>query len=362
MALAVTVASVFVIPPDPPPPRDHSGGSGSGSGKKRSRAASIDWYGAAMVTAGLLTLLFALTEGNVAGWRTPWVPTLIAVSVLVIAAFVLWQHRLETTPGAKPPLVRISIFRKTPRLGAVMLIMALFFASFNSYLVYATYHIQSYQGLSPLQTMLRFVPTGAGGALVALVVARLMHRVPTLLILAVGNLSISAANLLFALPIPDSASYFAWTFPAMLLAVVGADTTWPSLTLFTSRALPPGDQAVGGALINAAGQVGRAVGLALATAVQTAVVARERGVPVQRAGAMIPGDAPTLAGIRAASWTNFALGLASLALVPMAFRTMEIVGKAPAVAPSRVRLESGGGEEGIAIQEGAGNEKRRVDE
>ena len=345
MALAISVTSIFVIPPEPTrvPPQG-----------PRSRAASIDWYGAVMITTALLALLFALTEGNVVGWGTPWVPVLIAVSILVIIAFVFWQHRLESR-GIKPPLIKISMFKKTPRLGAVMLIMALFFSSFNSYLIYATYYIQDYQGYSPLQTMLRFIPTGVGGAIVAFIVARLMDKVPTLFILITGNLAISISNLLFAVPIPPSTSYFAWTLPAMLLAVVGADTTWPSLTLFTSRALPPEDQAVGGALINAVGQLGRAIGLAISTAVQTAVVAKARGVSVEDAGGMEKGDGPTLKGIRAGSWTNFALGILSLALVPLAFRSMEIVGRA---APTPPRPERSGGEEGI-MNEGDVNGKSK---
>lgn len=338
MAGFISAAGCFVIPPPPPSVVQLN------SGKKKS-AASIDWVGAVLVTVGLLLLLFCLTEGNVVGWATPWIPALIVVSVLIIVAFVFWQSYLENK-GKRAPLVKVSMFHNL-RFSAVMLIMCLFFASFNNYLIFATYYFQDFQGLSPLQTMLRFIPTGVFGAIVAMIVAKIMDRVPTVFILGCGNISVSIACLLFAVPIPPSTNYFAWALWGMILAVIGADTTWPSLTLFTSRALPPEDQAIGGALINAVGQLGRAIGLAISTAIQTSVVANQRGVAVEEAGGMEKGDGATLMGLRAASWMNFAFGVVSLCIVPFAFRSMEIIGKAQKEGDRK----AGGGEEGIMNEE-----------
>jgi hypothetical protein len=349
MAGAISVLGIIVIPPPPPAVTQAL------EGGDRKSAASVDWIGAFLVTVGLLLLLFALTEGNVVGWSTPWVSALIVVSLLIVAAFVFWQRHLENG-GSRPPLVKVSLFRNL-RFSAVMLIMCVFFASFNNYLIFATYFFQDYQGLSPLQTMLRFIPTGIGGCIVAAIVAKILDRVPTVFILLCGNLSVSVACLLFAVPIPPSTSYFAWALWAMLLSVIGADTTWPSLTLFTSRSLPPEDQAVGGALINAAGQLGRAVGLAISTATQTAVMASARGVSVEHAGGMEAWDSPTLKGIRAASWVNFGLGVASLVIVPFAFRSVEIVGKAP--SPSG-ESKADGGKEGI-MNEARGDQEKRAE-
>lgn len=310
--------------------------------------------------------MFALTQGNVVGWSTPWIPVLIVISVIIIGLFAAWQHYLETKT-TRPPLVKVSIFRNL-RFSAVMVIMGLFFASFNNYLIYATYYLQDYQGHSPLQTMLRFIPTGVTGALVAFIVAQLLGRVPTLFLLVTGHVAVSLASLLFAVPIPPSTSYFAWAMIAMILSVVGADTSWPVLTLFVSAKLPQEDQAIGGALINAVGQFGRAIGLAISTAIQTAVMASERGVDVKNAGGMIMGDDATLKGIRAASWLDFGYSMASLVLVLIAFRSMEIVGKAKPlpvrssggeVSSEQGRAERGeGDEEPTAVQESAEDEKR----
>ncbi|POR36540.1 Putative MFS-type transporter [Tolypocladium paradoxum] len=348
MAGVITVAGIVFIPPAPPPPSNATALGGS----KPASNPSIDWIGAALITVGLVGLMFALTEGNVVGWRTPWVPVTIVASLLVVAAFVVWQRHLELA-GGRPPLVKVSIFRNL-RFSAVMVIMGLFFASFNNFLVYATYFFQGFQGLNPLQTMLRFVPTGVSGAVVAIIVAQLLSRVPTLFILVCGNLAVSLASLLFAVPIAPTTSYFAYGLPAMILSVIGVDTTWPCLTLFTSQALPREDQAIGGALINAVGQFGRAIGLAISTAIQTAVTADARGVNINEAGGMEPWDPASLRGIRAASWMNVGFGMASLAFVFVAFRSMEIVGRAgPGPPPPRL-----GGEEGILNEENTDVERK----
>ncbi|KAK3337864.1 major facilitator superfamily-domain-containing protein [Neurospora tetraspora] len=318
LAAIITVAAIFVIPP--PKHTLHQDGA--------SVKGSVDWIGAVLITAGLLVLLFALTEGNVVGWRTPWVPVLIVVAVALVAVFVLWQRHLEKT-GKQAPIMKVSMFHNK-RFSAAMLIMALFFSSFGGWMVFATYFYQDYQGQSLIQTTLRFLPTGVMGLVCAFVVSQLLSRVPTYMMLAFGNACVAITCILFAAPIPPHTSYWAWAFIGMILSVIGADTAWPCLILFTSHSLPQADQALGGALVNACGQIGRAIGLAIATAIQTAVMAQQRGVSVEDAGSMKEWEDASLAGIRAANWFHMALGLCSLAVVLIAFRGSGIIGKIPA--------------------------------
>lgn len=333
LGVLVTAAGVFFIPQPP--------ASTAPSKKGLALLEDVDWLGGFLVTAGLLALLFALTEGNVVGWSTPWVPVLIVVAVILLGVFYYWQWYQESHTTRRP-LIKVSIFRNG-MFCAGLAIMALFFASFNNFIVYATYFFQDYQGLGPLQTTLRFIPTGVTGVLVAFLVSRLISRVPTWILLLCANAAMSVSCLLFAVPLPPSTSYFAFGLPAFILSVIGADITWPCLTLFTSKSLPQEDQAMGGGLINASAGVGRAIGLAIDTAIQTAVLARERGVSVEHAGKITKWDEPSVVSIWAANWFNFALALFCVGVVCIAFRGTGIVGGRDKAKekPSAERSEAG---------------------
>ncbi|KAF2465631.1 MFS general substrate transporter [Lindgomyces ingoldianus] len=310
LAFIVTIAGYFVIPLP------------SLQQEPISIRKSVDWVGGTLITVGLLILLFALSEGNVVGWSISWIPILIAVSMFIIAVFVVWEWYLENKTERRP-LMKISIF-KNVRFSAANIIMLLFFASFNNFLIFATYWFQDYLALSVIQTTIRFIPTGVSGVIVAFITAQLLSRVRGDFLLTFGTASVSISSLLFAIPIPASTTYWAYGFPAMVLSVCGADTLYPALTLFTAKSLPPEDQALGGALINAVGQVGRAIGLAIATAVQTAVIAREKGLSVEAIGStgqgLRPMDEALKAGLRSASWFNLSIGVAALVVVLVFFR------------------------------------------
>ncbi|KAE9972043.1 hypothetical protein EG328_005265 [Venturia inaequalis] len=309
-----TVVAFFVIPL-PPAHLQHT------------TKLTVDWIGGALITVGLLMLMFALTEGNVVGWSTPWIPVLIVLSLAIIGLFIFWQWYLENKT-MRQPLMKISIWH-SQQFCAAMIIMALFFSSFNNYLIFVTYFFQEYQGLSVIQTMIRFIPTGVAGILAACITGFLLSRVKANYILVWGTICVAVSSLLYAVPIPPTTTYWAWSFPAMVLAVFGADTLYPTLTLFTAQSLPSSDQAMGGAIINAVGQIGRAISLAITTAIQTAIIANKRGVSLEEVGShgtVTRGDAAFLAGLRAAMWTGFAMAITACFVVIVAFKGAGKVG------------------------------------
>ena len=313
LAAMVTVAGHFVIPV--PKPRT----------EPMDLKNSVDWAGGATITISILVLLFALTEGNVVGWATPWIPVLIILSFLLLAAFVLWQIHLEKNTNRRP-LMKISMF-KDPKISAAMVSMLCFFSAFSSYLVFATYFYQEYQGLSAIQTTIRFLPTGVVGIIAIFIVSQLLSRVKVYYILMWGMLCCAVACLLFAVPIPPHTTYWAFGFPAMCLSVLGADALFPSLLLFIAQSLPKEDQALGGATINCVGQVGRAIGLAICTAVQVAVQSSKESSSSAVTGEGSIGNHAYLSGLRGALWFNFGTAMAGFVVVALFFRGTGKVGK-----------------------------------
>jgi MFS family permease len=313
LAAMITVAGHFVVP----------------QSKQRTQPMdlknSVDWAGGATVTVAILVLLFALTEGNVVGWATPWIPVLIVISLLLLAAFVVWQMYLEKKTTRRP-LMKISMF-KDHKISAAMFAMMTFFGAFSNYLIFATYFYQEFEGRSTIQTTLRFLPTGVVGIIAIFVVSQILSRVKVYYILMWGMLCCAVACLLFAVPIPVGTTYWAFGFPAMCLSVLGADTIFPSLLLFIAQSLPKEDQALGGATINCVGQVGRAIGLAICTAIQVAVQESKESGSSAVTGEGSVGNFAYLSGLRGALWFSFGTAMAGLLVVAATFRGTGKVGK-----------------------------------
>lgn len=350
LAFSITIAGYFAIP------RSQDSISDS---RSESLSHLVDWVGGILITLGLLALMAALTEGNVVGWATAYIPVLFVIAAVLIILFLFWISHLErggnlrslcscfelhrrnrrpqTFGPSRPqplarhrPLIKPSIFRKNHRVAYVQFIQALSFSAFNNFLIFATFTFQNHQHLDPIQTTLRFIPTGVAGLLIVLVTSYVLSRVPGFVILTVGCTAVAIACLLFAAPIPDGTTYWAYGFPAMVLSVVGADTVSPCLTLFTIQSLDQEDQAMGGGIVNASGQVGRAVGLAIATAVQVAV---ERHVLAGgNAGGLVlehedVAATAQLAGYRAADYISLAFACVATLIALIAFPGAGVVGK-----------------------------------
>ena len=314
LAAMITVAGHFVIPQ--PKPRT----------QPMDLKNSVDWAGGATVTIAILVLLFALTEGNVIGWATPWIPVLIVLSFLLLAAFVMWQMYLEKKTTRRP-LMKISMF-KDYKISAAMFAMMTFFGAFSNYLIFATYFYQEFEGRSTIQTTLRFLPTGVVGIIAIFIVSQLLSKVKVYYILMWGMMCCAVACLLFAVPIPVGTTYWAFGFPAMCLSVLGADALFPALLLFIAQSLPKEDQALGGATINCVGQVGRAIGLAICTAIQVAVQESKestRSSAVTGEGSV--GNLAYLSGLRGALRFNLGTAMAGFLVVAVMFRGTGKVGK-----------------------------------
>ncbi|KAF8855979.1 MFS general substrate transporter [Acephala macrosclerotiorum] len=299
--------AIFLVPKEPP----STGASGD-----HPRASGIDWPGVSLFTSGCLLLLIALSEGVARSWKTPFVIAILILSILLLALFVYWQHYLEIQ--SREPLMRVSTF-KTGRFSAAMVIVFFFSAGFTNFLVYSTYYYQDYQLLSPIETTLRYIPLGVCGILSITCSGYLVDRVRGNYILIFGLGSALIANILFAVPIPPSTTYWAYGFPAMCLAAFGADTTYPCLGLFTTQSLPRKDQGVAGAMFQTIAGLGRAMFLPVTATIQSEVQSKysNRKRDIRYA---------YLEGLRSVEWFCVACMAISLLLVVFGLRNIGKIG------------------------------------
>ncbi|BGP03153.1 hypothetical protein NBRC10513v2_006882 [Rhodotorula toruloides] len=253
----IGIAALFLVPPD------HA----------KDKTLTVDWIGGALITSAVTLLTFALADGEGApnGWRTPYIPTLLAVSIILFVVFWFYERHLEfRTPH--PPLMRTSIWFKG-RFAIVQLIGALGWSCFASYMFFCSLTFQDYMRLEPVLATVRFLPSSITGLILNLIVALLASRVPAHILITIGCLGTGLAPLLFAVQNYED-TYWRWQFPAMILSVFGADFIFACGILYVSHVAGHGHQALAGSLFNMSTQIGTGIGLAINTIVQDKVTAR----------------------------------------------------------------------------------------
>jgi len=230
---------------------------------------SIDWIGAVLITAGLVLLLFVLSQGQIAqkGWSTPYIIALLIVSVLLITAFVAWEYHYDHHLGHWP-LMRLGLWtRGKGKLAATLALVFCEWAAFISWTVWIALYFQDVLGLSLVLTMVRLLPMIVTGVLLNIFASVFVATIPMIYLVVVGTAATGGAALLFALFDPH-ASFWAMSFPAAVLSVFGADFVFVTGILLIARLAHENEQSVAGALFQTVGQLGTALGLAITTVAQ----------------------------------------------------------------------------------------------
>src|SRR5919197_6200116 len=137
--------------------------------ESRSESATrhFDAAGAFSVTAGLSVMAYALLDASSAGWGSTKIVTLLAVSLVLIGAFLVIELRSQA------PLVPFRIFRSGTLTGANV-VGILLGASLFSMFFFISLYMQQVLGYSPIHAGLSYLPlavtiivaAGLGGELV----------------------------------------------------------------------------------------------------------------------------------------------------------------------------------------------------
>ncbi|KAG1774464.1 major facilitator superfamily domain-containing protein [Suillus placidus] len=303
----------------------------------------VDWIGASLVTIGLVLIVFVLGQGEIAsdGWKTPYIIVLLIIGVIMIGLFLVWESRLEriidedpsraVSMWTPPPLMKLSLWtRAKGRMAVVLAIAFLNWSAFISWTFWVQLYYQNYLLLTPVETMIRFIPMFIVGCLCNFFVAMVVSRLPLVIFAVSGTLLTAAAAILFAL-IDPSVTYWAFGFPSTVLIVFGADFVYASGTIFIAKTSLPHEHSVAAALFQTmtqASPIGTAFGLTISTIVFNTVVNKESaklGVTVNSSGTNAPMSAQ-LTGYQDAQWTSAAFALMAALLAALFLRSVGIVG------------------------------------
>ena len=226
----------------------------------------LDIPGVITAALGLSGLVYAFSRAESDGWADPVTGTLIAVSVLLLAAFVVLQRTVAH------PLLPLRVVLDRRRGGAYLAITLAAIGLFAVFL-FLTYYLQRTKGFSPLMSGVAFLPFVAGILTNStLVVPRLLPRIGPRFLIAVGQL-LGAAGLLYLWRLEADSSYLRHVLPALYVLGLGMGLIFASSFNTATSGTRPADAGVASALVNTGQQVGGALGTALLNTIAATVTA-----------------------------------------------------------------------------------------
>jgi EmrB/QacA subfamily drug resistance transporter len=215
-----------------------------------------DVPGAILVTAGLMLAVYTILGVEEHGWTSARTLILAAISIALVAAFVLRQARIPK------PLMPLRLFRSRNVAGANGIICALVVGMFGIFFLGALY-MQLVLGYKPLEVGLAFLPaTLIMGTLSLGFTDKVNMRFGPRNVLIFGLTFLIAAMLLMART-PVDGHYWIDLFPIMLFFGVGAGVSFPALMMLAMSGATPSDAGLASGLVNTTAQVGGAIGLAV---------------------------------------------------------------------------------------------------
>ena len=228
-------------------------------GGARKSKGHLDTPGAISITAGLMLLVYALTNvGN--GDISYQTYLLFGLASIILASFLVIEYR------SRDPLMPLGFLRRR----------TIFFANATALLTFAvnvstvfllTVYLQSLRNYSALNAALALIP----GALVYFFLGgfgapRLVKRAGTKPVLVGAMIALSTGAVLFT-RISLSSEYLTVVLPALLVASVGGALGLTASNIAALGGAGPGEEGIASGLVNTSRQVGGPVGLAVAVTV-----------------------------------------------------------------------------------------------
>jgi EmrB/QacA subfamily drug resistance transporter len=268
---------------------------------------NLDLPGAALVTSGMLLLVYGLVKAPSLGWTSGRSMLYLGGSVLLLVSFVLNEMR------AKHPLIPLSIFKIRNVVGANLMQLPVI-ASMFSVFYFTSLYVQLILHYSPVRTGLSFLVVPVGIALTATNAPRLVKRVGYKKILMVAPWLVVIGLFLMA-HIPVEGNYIAHVLPGMALLGLGMGFTFVSVTIAATSGVPGHQAGLASGLINTSQQIGGALGLAILTGLATSHTAHLLSQPSYHTAHGV--SAALVGGYHVAYYT--ALGFVLLAIVMATF-------------------------------------------
>ena len=260
-------------------------------------AGELDLASALSSTFGMGALAFGLVRAAENGWDDRFALAALALGPVLLVLLVWNEAR------AAYPIMPLRLFAHGERARAYAA-RVLFLGGMGGFWFFTTQFLQGVLGLRPALAGLAFLPTTIPNFFAALAAPKLTRHFGNSRVLLAG-LGIAAVGTAWLSVADAQSSYLADLAPPMLMIGVGQGLSLAPLTLAGLRGVEPRDAGAASGVLNAAQQLGLALGLAVlvvvfATAGPPGAGGRE--LLAQRIGAALAGTMAmvALAGVFAA--------------------------------------------------------------
>jgi EmrB/QacA subfamily drug resistance transporter len=219
----------------------------------------LDLVGVALVSAGLLALVWAPVRAPSTGWGAAEVVGALAAGVVLLAAFVGWQRR------APHPMLPLRYFRSRAFSAANGTVFFMTFSLIGS-LFMITQMFQLGLGYDPLQTGLRILVWTGMPMVVAPVAGTLSERFGNRPFM-VGGMLLQAVGLVWLALVADPGMGYGDVVAPLVTAGVGISMVFPTVANAVVGAVPVADAGVAAGTNNTVREAGAVFGVAVLVAV-----------------------------------------------------------------------------------------------
>lgn len=224
-------------------------------GESRTGAGRLDLPGAVTSTAGMTLVVYGLIHAATTSWTDRWTLAALIAGALLLVAFVVQEGR------SRHALMPLHIFASRNRSTTYAIILATGLAIFSMFF-FATLFMQEILGYGPFEAGLAYLPAALSIVVIAGIASRVVGRVGTKVLLAVG-VGLAAAGLLWFSRVTPASDYVHGLLGPLLLTAAGMGTCFVPLTLNAVSGVAPEEQGIASALLNTGQQVGGSLGLAV---------------------------------------------------------------------------------------------------
>jgi len=226
------------------------------SGGNNSASRHLDIAGAVTVTSSLLLAVYAIVNGNQAGWISVQTLGLLLIAGLLMGLFVLIESKV------KAPLVSLKLF-KNKNLAISNVIGVLWAAGMFAWFFMASLYLQIVLNYNPLQVGLSFLPANLIMAVFSFgLSAKIVIKYGIQRPLSVG-LGLAALGLLLFVRAPVDGNFIIDVLPSMILLGIGAGMAFNPMLLAAMHGVKPEESGLASGLVNTSFMMGGALGLAI---------------------------------------------------------------------------------------------------